>query len=87
MNAYPSLQVFTTEAGSKTKMCLLLKPGGGNVLLNLSNTEQKINEEPRLLRALREGEDTRKKGSMMLMAAASTLGFKSSCCMCPSRMQ
>lgn len=61
MNAYPSLQVFTTEAGSKTKMCLLLKPGGGNVLLNLSNTEQKINEEPRLLRALREGEDTQEE--------------------------
>lgn len=28
------------------------------MVLNLSNTEQKINEEPKLLRALREGEDT-----------------------------
>lgn len=28
------------------------------MVLNLSNTEQKTNEEPRLLRALREREDT-----------------------------
>lgn len=39
------------------------------MVLNLSNTEQKINEEPRLLRALREGEDTQ-EGSIRLMAGA-----------------
>lgn len=41
-HTYPNLKVYTVEAGSRSKMCLMSQPSGGNVMLNLSNTEQRM---------------------------------------------